>query len=387
MLIRVYTKWHIKQKTWRVKRKILTPFLYIQRSKVFDLTLLFLTYPLRLDTTMNTKENNRLTRRSLLRTSSALAFSSLGLPAFAQTSTTPNWPSKPVRLVVAGPAGANADVVARALSEALNRSTKQAFIVDNKPGAAGVIAVNDLLAAPQDGLTLMVGVSSLVSEIPHIVKMRQDMRKAIVPLAQLSRGGLVLVTAPDLPVKSLKDVIDLSKSKADGLSYASYSPGTMSHVAGLLLAQSTGAKLTHVGYKGSTPALNDVMGGHIPLMFDGLATSLPFIRAGKIKAIAISSPQRSPLLPEVPTFKELGQPELTYTGWMGLWASSTMPAHLQQQIHQQVHAALNDPTFKNTITNAGFETSSLRDSAALHAELVADYERVGKVLAGTDVKL
>ena len=334
------------------------------------------------------KSKHFLQRRTLL-TASALMLTSLASTTMAQTAekTADKWPDKPVRIIVAGPVGANADVVARALGDQLTRKFKQPFIVDPKPGAAGVIAVNDLLQAPPDAYTLLVGVSSLVSEIPHIVKMRYDTRKVITPLAELARGGLVLVAAPNLPVKDLKDVIALSQSRTDGLSYASYSPGTMSHVAGILLAQATGGRFVHVGYKGSTPGLSDVMGDHIPLMFDGLATSLPLIRSGKIKAIAVTSAKRSPLLPNVPTFAELGQPQMTYTGWMGLWANTSMPPAAQEIIKQHVQAVLDTPGYQSIINNAGFELPGHRSTQALHQELLADYDRVGKVLQGTDVKL
>lgn len=322
-----------------------------------------------------------LRRRTLLHSASATFLAAMGGNSWAADPAAA-WPSKPVRIVVAGPVGANADVVARALGDQLSRTLHQPFIVDPKPGAAGAIAVNDLLQAPSDGYTLLVGVSSLVSEIPHIVKMRYDMRKVITPVAELARGGLVLVAAPNVPATTLDEVIALAKSRPEGLSYASYSPGTMSHVAGLILAQATGIKLVHVGYKGSTPALGDVMGGHIPLMFDGMATSLPLIRSGKIKAIAITSPQRSPLLPNVPTFQELGQPQMTYSSWMGLWSNSTMPAAMLSAIQKQVQAALNAPGYQSILHNAGFEPSTQRDSSTLHKELLSDYDRVGKMLAG-----
>lgn len=329
---------------------------------------------------------HHMTRRALLRATSALTLASYGLQASAENATAP-WPSKPVRLIVAGPAGGNADVVARALGDQLGRSLQHPFVIDPKPGAAGALAINDLMQAPLDAYTLLVGVSSLVSEIPHIIKMRYDTRKAMTPLAELSRGGLVLVAAPDLPVQNLKEVIALAKSRPEGLSYASYSPGTMSHVAGLLLSQASGARLVHIGYKGSTPGLSDVMGGHTPLMFDGMATSLPLIRSGKIKAIAVTSAQRSSLLPNVPTFQELGFPQLTYTGWMGLWANAALPAAAQNTIKQHVQAVLEAQAYRKILEGAGFEPSIQRDSPALHKELLADYERVGKVLAGTDIKL
>ena len=332
-------------------------------------------------------KDNRLTRRSVLRASSALALGSFGMHGFAQQSTTDKWPDKPVRIVIAGPAGGSPDLVARALSDQLTRMTKHPFIVDAKPGGAGVIAINELLQAPVDPYTLLLGVSSLVSEIPHIVKMRYDTRKAIVPLVELARGGLVLVAAPNLAVKNVKDVIALSKADKDGLSYASYSPGTMSHVAGLLLNQTTGSRLAHVAYKGTTAGLNDVMGGHVPLMFDGLATSLPFIRSGKLKALGITSPQRSQLLPDVPTFAEQGLPQLSYTGWLGLWANSALPAEKQQTIRDVVLKATDTAEFKSVLINAGFEPGTHREPQALRAELLSDYDRVGAVLKGMDIKL
>ena len=332
-------------------------------------------------------KDHAIARRDVLRGAAALALGG-GSAGWSLAQTQPAaWPDKPVRLVIAGPAGGSPDLVARALSDQLSKTTKHPFIVDPKPGGAGVIAINELLQAPVDPYTLLIGVNSLVSEIPHIIKMRFDTRKAIVPLAELARGGIVLVAAPDLPVKTLKDVIELSKTSKEGLSYASYSPGTMSHVAGLLMSKATGARLTHVAYKGSTAGLNDLMGGHIPLMFDGLATSLPFIRSGKIKAIAITSPQRSPLLPDVPTFQEQGLSQLTYTGWLGLWANSALPVDKQQAIRQVVLQAMDTPEFKSVLAGAGFEPGTHRDTQALRTELLSDYDRVGKVLQGTDVKL
>ncbi|HZN46115.1 MAG TPA: tripartite tricarboxylate transporter substrate binding protein, partial [Ramlibacter sp.] len=208
----------------------------------------------------------RLSRRALL-TAGALSL----LPTLAQAQA---WPTRPVRLIVAGPAGGSADIVARLVAEPLQKELGQPVIVDNKPGAAGAIAVGELLQAQRDGHALLVGVNSLVSEIPHIVKLRWDMAKELKPLAELARGGLVLVAHPSLPARNLPELVAHTRANAGKVSYASYSAGTQSHVLGLLLNRAAGIDLTHVGYKGSTPALADVMGNHVPLMFDGLATSL-----------------------------------------------------------------------------------------------------------------
>jgi len=259
-----------------------------------------------------------LGRRNLL---AAAALLSLGVGARAQT-----FPSKPMRVIAAGPAGATADIVARLVTEPLAKELGQTAIVDPKAGAGGAIAVNDLLNSPHDGHTLLVGVSSLVSEVPHMVKLKVDMRQSLRPLAELARGGLVLVGNPSFPAKTLAELIAHVKANPGKVSVASYSPGSLSHVLGLLLNQAAGIDLTHVGYKGSTPALTDLMGNHVPLMFDGIGTSLPFIRSGKIKAFGVSTPRRSPILPDVPTFTELGYPKLEALAWMGLWCTPDVPA-------------------------------------------------------------
>ncbi|MDF2467171.1 MAG: hypothetical protein K0Q43_5406 [Ramlibacter sp.] len=317
-------------------------------------------------------------RRALL---AGAALSMIGLPARAQA-----WPGKPIRLIVAGPAGGSADIVARLVAEPLARELGQPVVVDNKPGAAGGIAVGELLQAQRDGHTMMVGVNSLVSEIPHIVKLRWDMAREIRPVAELARGGLVLVGHPSVPAKNLAELIAYVKANPGKVNYASYSAGTLSHVLGLLLNRAAGIELTHVGYKGSTPALADVMGGHVPLMFDGLATSLPLIKGGKIKAFAVSSPKRAAQLPDVPTFRELGYPQLDAIAWMGLWCTPDVPAAVQARVRDVALKALADPAMRARMLDTGFEAGLPRGHDEMAAALKADYERVGAVLKSIGFK-
>jgi tripartite-type tricarboxylate transporter receptor subunit TctC len=313
----------------------------------------------------------KLSRRQFVAAATITAASPF---AFAQA-----WPAKPIRFVVAGPAGGSADIVARLVAEPLSRALGQPVIVEPKPGAAGAIATGDLLQSPRDGYTFMVGVNSLVSEIPHIVKLRWDMAKELKPLAELARGGLVLIAHPSVPAKNVAELVAYAKSKHD-LSYASYSAGTLSHVLGLILNQAAGIQLQHVGYKGSTPALTDVMGGHVPLMFDGLATSLPMIRAGKVKALAISTPRRVPQLPEVPTFREAGYPQMEAIGWMGLWSTPDAPAAVQARVREAMLKVLADPALRARMLDTGFEAGLPRTTEEMVAELKSDYERVGRIL-------
>jgi tripartite-type tricarboxylate transporter receptor subunit TctC len=319
-----------------------------------------------------------VSRRTLL---AGAALSMAGVSARAQA-----WPSKPIRVIVAGPAGGSADIVARLVADPLSRALGQPVVVDNRPGAAGAIAVGELLAAQRDGHTMMVGVNSLVSEIPHIVKLRWDMAKEIKPVAELARGGLVLVGHPSVPAKNLAELIAYVKANPGKINYASYSAGTLSHVLGLLLNQAAGIELAHVGYKGSTPALADVMGGHVPLMFDGLATSLPLIRSGKIKAFAVSAPKRAAQLPDVPTFSELGFAKLEATAWMGLWSTPDVPAAVQARVREVALKALTDPALRTRMLDTGFEAGLPRGQEEMEKGLKADYDRVGAVLKAIGFK-
>ncbi|HEY2979496.1 MAG TPA: tripartite tricarboxylate transporter substrate binding protein [Burkholderiaceae bacterium] len=325
------------------------------------------------------KSISSLTRRQLVAAATLTAL--VPLRARAQS-----YPTKPLRVVVAGPAGANADIVARLVTEPLAKVLGQTAIVEPKPGAAGAIAVNDLLQSPHDGHTLLVAVNALVSEIPHIVKLKVDMAQSITPLAELARGGLVLVANPSFPAKNLAELISYVKANPGKVNVASYSAGTLSHVLGLLLNQTAGIDLMHVGYKGSTPALADVMGNHVPLMFDGIPTALPLIKGGKIKAFAVSTPKRSPLLPDVPTFTELGYPKLEALAWMGLWCTPDVPAPVQARVRDATLKVLSQPTVRERLLELGFDVGAPRSTDDMVAGLKADSQRVGAMLQSIGFK-
>jgi tripartite-type tricarboxylate transporter receptor subunit TctC len=318
-------------------------------------------------------------RTHLLRALALACVTALSFATPAAQAQAP-WPQKTVRIVAAGPAGGSADIVARLLADQLSKQIGQTVIVDPKPGAGGVLAVNELSLAPRDGHTVLVGVNSLVSEIPHILKLPVVMANEIKPLLEVSRGGLVLVGHNALPAKTLPELIGHVKTQPGKINFASYTAGTLSHVMGLQLNKAAGIDMTHVGYKGSTPALQDLMGGHVQLMFDGMATSMPLIKGGKIKAFAVSTPRRSPLLPDVPTFTELGYPQLEAVAWMGLWVKPDLPAPLQAQIREAALKALAQPGARERLHEVGFEPGQPRTPEELSASLKSDYERVGAVL-------
>ena len=298
-----------------------------------------------------------------------------GSPAAAK-----DWPERPVRVVVPGTPGATADLVARVVAEGMSASLGQPFVVEAKPGGSGAIAVIDMLRSPHDGYTVMIGNSAIVSEIPHTVKYSFDPAKDIRPLAQLVRGGLVLVGNPAVPADTLPELLAWIKSQPGGVSYASYSPGTLSHIMGLELARSAGVELTHVGYKGSTPGLQDVMGNQVPLMFDGMITSLPLIKAHKVKAFAVSSPKRSEVLPDVPTFEELGFPNMTAVGWIGLWTTPDVPESVQDKLRETALKVLQQPEVRERFRELGQDVGQTLTVEELESALARDYQHVGSVL-------
>lgn len=278
------------------------------------------------------------------------------------------WPSKPIRLVVAGPAGGSADALARLLANGLHQQLGQPVIVESKAGASGGLAIQDLKARGKDGYTFLVIQEGALSEAPLAYKVSYDPYKDLKPLAQLSRTGVVLVANNDLPVSNLADLVRYGTSQKDGLDFASYATGLKGHTSGMLLGQLTQMNLRHVGYKGSPPALVDLMGGHIPLLFDGVTTSLPLIKSGKIKALAVAYPTRIAELPDVPTFTELGYPQLAKPGWFAVWSHPDAPADIQQKVRDATLAHVKTSAVVGQIRSMGMEPGQ----ALTSAEMVAD---------------
>lgn len=291
------------------------------------------------------------------------------------------WPSRPVRIIVPAPAGGTSDIVARAVAEAMRKSTGQAVVVDNRPGAAGVVATDAFFSAPRDGYTLLFAPSSLVTEVPYTIKPRYDAFKDLVPVAELASIGLVLVANAGLPVRDLKEMIAYVKARPGKTSFASYSPGTISHVKGLQFNKAAGLDMQHVGYKGSPPALQDVVGGQVEFMFDGIATSVPHVKAGKLRGLAVTSARRSEALPDVPTFAELGYPQLTQTIAMGIFATPEMPADVFARVRAELLRAIASPEvlaiFKANGLQAGPSSQTTDD---LRKALRRDYEVTGESL-------
>jgi tripartite-type tricarboxylate transporter receptor subunit TctC len=310
----------------------------------------------------------------------------VALSAAAPCAWAQEWPTKPLRIVVGGPPGGTADSLARIVAEGLTPALGKPVIVEAKPGAAGAIAVNDLVSSPRDGHTLLLIQGGIVTETPQAYKVSFDPFKDLKPLAQISRQGLILVGNKDLPAKNLKELIAYVKAQKDGVNVASYAAGMRGHTTGVQFGRLAGLELNHVAYKGSPPALQDVIGGHVPLMFDAPATSLPLIKAGKIKAFAVAFPTRISALPGVPTFAELGMPGLSEVGWMGLWATPDLPPAIQAKLRDLTLQHLQQPKVRQRIEAMGMEAGSPLSIDELTQDLRAGYDRQGKLLRSIQYK-
>jgi tripartite-type tricarboxylate transporter receptor subunit TctC len=317
-----------------------------------------------------------------------LATAGLALMAIAPAAMSQPLSDRPIRIIVGAPAGGTADILARLVGDGISKSMGQAVVVDNKPGAGGVLATDALLSAPRDGHTLLLSVNGLFTEIPHSLKPKYDPLKDIKPLVELASSGLVLVGNAALPPKDMKEMVAYVKANPGKINFASYTPGTLSHVMGLQLNKIAGLDMQHVGYKGSPPALQDVMSGQVQFMFDGIATSVPNIKGGKLRAFAVSAPQRSHVLPDVPTLAELGYKEMTKTAWLALWTVPDAPAAAQQRLRDETLKALAVPAVRDRLMAVGLSVNTQNPPTPeqMSAAVAADYASVGEILKSVNYK-
>jgi len=257
------------------------------------------------------------------------------------------WPAKPVRIVVAYPPGGGIDVMARQLADKLAPAWGQPVVVENRPGANTIVATDAVAKSAPDGHTVLMTTDATFSINPHLyAKLPFDTQRDFVPVTMLVLLHQLLVAHPSLPANSLAELIALAKAKPGAINYASYGSGSQPHLAGEMLKNKAGIDLVHVPYKGISLAVPAVMAGEVQLTFAGIATSTPPLRSGRIKAIAIGGPTRSPLYPQVPTFAELGYPEVETHAWFGLFLPAGSPKEAVSRIYLDVKRILDEPDFR-----------------------------------------
>lgn len=318
----------------------------------------------------------RLSLLSALLTVTALSVS----PQAAAT-----YPDKPVKLLVGyGPGGAT-DIIARVLSKYLSDKWGQAVVVENKPGASGMIAANDVVRANPDGYTLLLGYTPEVS-INQLVftNMRYDPIKDLTPISLAADAPLVLAVGAKLPVKSLKEILDKGKG-ATPLTYGSPGVGGQQHMAGEMLGGATNIPLTHIPYKGTGPAVAALVGGQIDLFFATTPPLLGQIRAGKVTPIAVAGSQREKLLPDVPTFVELGYPAIQLTNWFGVFGPRNLPAPVLNKITTDVTAALKDPAVVKQLEDQGLTPRPI--SGAEFVKFIAsEMSKYAPIIKGANIR-
>ena len=324
-------------------------------------------------------------KTSLMKTVSATVLAvaaSLLAPAaaFAQA-----YPDKPIRMVLPFPPGGVTDLLARALAEKLSPRLGQPVIVDNKPGAGTVLASDFVARAPADGYTLLLAASSLGTAPLLYDKVGYDAIKSFAPVTQVASVVHVLVVNPELPVKSVAELVAYAKQNPGKLNYASTGMGTSTHLEGELFKSMAKTFMVHIPYKGSGPALTDVVGGQVSVMIDALGSSGPFIRSGKLRALAVTTAKRSQSIPELPTVAESGLPGYEAMPWLGLVAPAGTPQPVIDRLHREIAEVLKEPELRERFKGWGLDIIG-NTPAEFASFLRRDIDQWARVIASARIK-
>ena len=312
----------------------------------------------------------RSLRRTLVGGACLLALSAVSGSLWAQPAA---WPTKPVRMVVGFAPGGGTDVMARVVAQGLSEALGTTVIVDNKPGASGNLAAGEVVRAAPDGYTLMVAPTSVETANPSLFKANFHPAKDLTPVGSIGVTAMYVVAKPGIAVKNAKELVDFAKANPGKLSYASSGAGTPPHLAAELFKMRTGIFATHIPYRGSAPALQDVMAGQADYVFDpGIA--FPHIRSGKVKLLGVASAKRSPFFPEMPTLAEQGIQGAELDIWFGMWAPNGTPPEIVARLNRELAKVLALPALKQRFADLGAEPAAL-DQAAFR-KLLSEEERV-----------
>lgn len=324
--------------------------------------------------------------RNIARAVTALLAAGLTTAALAQAPAT-DYPKQPVRMVVTFPPGGSADGVVRMLVPRLNDKLGQQVVVDNRPGAGGNIGLSLVAKAPADGYTLGVGAAGALAANSSLYdNMPFDPLKDFRPVSMLAAIPFVIIASPSLPAKTQKDLVALAKSQPGKLAIAHGGNGTAMHLSAALFAQMADVKMVEVPYKGSGPATLGVLAGDVPLAVVDLPSALQHIKAGKLTAIAVTSPQRLPQLPDVPTASEAGLPGYDSTGWFGVVAPAGTPDAIVNRLNAEITGALNDPQIQASMRNLGVEPAPTR-ADAFAAYIRAETQKWAQVIRQANIKI
>lgn len=323
-------------------------------------------------------------RRSLIHSAVAVAaLSALGLPVLAQDK----WPSKPVTYIVPFPAGGTTDILGRLIGQKLGPVLGTTIVIDNKGGAGGGIGSEVAARAPADGYTMLGGtVSSHAINVSLYPKLGYDPIKSFSPVVLIGSNPVVLVVGANSPYKTLQDVLAAAKAKPKTISSASAGSGTSQHLSLELLGFKSGTQFIHVPYKGSGPAIQDVIGGQVDMMFDTTVVAGPHIQSGKVRALAVTSAKRLESMPNVPTVAESGVPGFEVTSWQAIFVPAGTPKPIIDRLHDEILKIIAQPDMQERLKGLGMQPSPL-STAEVAAFQKAEVEKWAQVIKAANVKL
>jgi tripartite-type tricarboxylate transporter receptor subunit TctC len=320
-------------------------------------------------------------RRRLL-----LAFAGTLAALCAAPSRAELYPSRPLRVIVPWPPGGNADLLARVVGERLAPALGQAVVIDNHAGAGGNIGMAQAAGAPADGYTLVEVISANAINETLYPKLGFALMRDFVPIGMAATMPLVLVVNPALPVRSVDELVAYARAHPGKLNYASGGSGTGGHLAAELFKSSAGIDIVHVPYKGATPAVTDIIAGQVQIFFDGLPSSLPHIRSGKLRALAVTTPHRASALPDLPTVAEAGLPGFDVRLWLGFMARQGTPAPVVERLNAELNRALAEPETRQRLAAMGLEADP-GTPERFGAYVAAEIGKWGEVIRAAEVKV
>jgi tripartite-type tricarboxylate transporter receptor subunit TctC len=320
----------------------------------------------------------------LVRRLAAVAWSGLAVLA-AMPAAAQSWPSKPITVVVPYPPGGANDMLGRLIGQKMGEALGTQVIVDNKPGAAALLGANAVAKAAPDGYTVLVGGLATHAASPNLIKADYNPLTDFEAVGLIGSAPIVATTNLESPYKGLKELVDAAKKNPGSVMYGSSGNGSPLHLAGELFVANTATQMTHVPYKGGNAHTLDLIGGRLHVIFDTTTAAMGTIKGGKIKAIAIGLPKRSPDLPDVPTFAEAGFPEFQFSAWYGMFAPAKTPKDVVAKLSGALQTALKNPEVVDKLRGVGVTTAS-GDAGELTKMVPVEYERIGKLIKTANIK-
>lgn len=325
---------------------------------------------------MSTTGHNPMSiRRWLTGLATGIAILAGAVPIAAHAQS---WPARPIRMVIAFPPGGPTDIVSRVIAQQLSTQLGQSVVIENRPGAGGNIAAEMVARAPADGYTLFYNTSAITIAPALYGRVPYDPVKDFAPVSSTATNAMVLMVHPAQPPKTVQEFVDWARANPNKLNYGSSGTGTITHLATAALASQLGLKLSHIPYKGSAPALVDLAAGTTQIMTDTINSALPYIKDGRMRALAVTTGKRSSVLPELPTLAETVAPGMEMSAWQGILAPAGTPAAIVQRLNTEVRSALEQPELRAKLAAQGTEIlgSTPDEYAALIRSELARWSRI-----------